>query len=189
MEQEFDRLRAELREVQSHRQKTPRNFAVAGILQLAERIKAIIAELCDRKSLLTKEISKLQETCTATSTTDLLGSALTLFRQLPELADDDNNLSDIGRAFRILNLQMLVRVQPIKKRIRVENKVSGGVITFGDASPPTEKYTEQTATTAVKTKKPRKEGRSKDSQSSKHESGSGSDGEANSSRNVDLHER
>ena len=36
------------------------------------------------------------------SATDLLDSALAVLRQLPELADDDHKLSDIGRAFRIL---------------------------------------------------------------------------------------
>ena len=188
VEQELNRLRAELREVQSDRKKATRNFAVADTPELAEGVKAVIKESCDRESQLNKEVSKFQETRPAISANEILDSALALVRQLPVLADDDKNLADIGRAFRILNLQMFVRFQPIKKRMRVENKVSGGVITFGDTSPPTKKYTGPTATTAVKTTKPREKGRSKGSQSSEHESESGSDGEANSSRNVGLHD-
>ena len=189
VEQELERLQAELRAVQSQHQKAIRNFAIADTPQLAEGVKTFITELCDREAILNQELSKIQGTNSAISATDLMDSALAILRQLPELADDDHNLADIGQAFRILNLQMFVRFQPIKKKVRVEHKVSSGVITLGDALPPTKKYTGPTATTAVKATKPLKKGRSKDSKSSKHESESGSDGEAKSSRNVYHRER
>ncbi len=189
VEQELERLRTELRKVQVDHKAAIRNFAIARTPELAREVENFIKEFSDREAILNQDLSKVQGTSSAMSATDLMDSALTILRQLPELADDDHNLADIGQAFRILNLQMFVRFQPIKKKVRVENKVSGGVITLGDALPPTKKYTGPTATTAVKATKPLKKGRSKDRKSSKHESESGSDGEANSSRNVYLRER
>lgn len=97
VEQELERLRAELREVQAQRQKATRNFALADTPRLAEAMKPIIAELCDREAILNQEFSKIQGTNSATSATDLMDSALAILRQLPELADDDHNLADIGQ--------------------------------------------------------------------------------------------
>ena len=135
-----------------------------------------------------REICQFKETRPLTSANEILDSAMALVRQLPVLADDDKNLADIGRAFQILNLHMFVRFRSIQKRKRFENKVSGGVITFGDAPPPTTKYSGPTAPIAVKNQRPRKTARSKGKKSSEQESESGSDGEAHSSRNVGLHD-
>ena len=153
---------------------------------MANEVKATIKELDDRESQLNRELSQFKENLPLTSANELLKSALALVRQLPELADDDTNLADIGRAFQILDLQMFVRFRPIQKRKRVENKVSVGIITLGDAPPPTTKYSGPTAPIAVKNQRPRKTARSKGKQSSEQESESGSDGEAHSSRNVGL---
>ena len=143
----------------------------------------------DREAQLNKELANYQEVLPDMSAQDIQDAALAMLRQLPELADDDHHLADIGRAFRILNLQMFVRFQPIQKGKRVENKVSGGVITLGEASQPTTKYTGPTATTAVKPQTPRKQQRSENRESSKHKPETNSDGKANSSRNDRLRER
>lgn len=119
---QLDRLQSELREVQTHRKKAVRNFAVADTSKLAEEVQTIIKELSNHEAQLNREISQFSESRPSTSANEVLESALELVRQIPELADDDQNLADIGQAFRILNLQMFVRFQPIQKRKRVENE-------------------------------------------------------------------
>ena len=76
VEQELKRLRAELREVQSQRQKAIRNFALADTPELAKALKPIITELCDREAILNQELSNVQGNNSAMSANDLMDSAM-----------------------------------------------------------------------------------------------------------------
>ena len=63
-------------------------------------------------------------------TGELFEEALRLADHLPGLAEDPDDFGKISDFFRTINLQMFVGVHAIQKTKRIENKQSGGVITW-----------------------------------------------------------
>jgi hypothetical protein len=67
-------------------------------------------------------------------------AALSLLDRLGELAGNDTNLVAISELFQILNARLFLRFAPIKLKKRKVNRVSTGVVTFGDAEAPIKIY-------------------------------------------------
>jgi hypothetical protein len=72
-------------------------------------------------------------------------AALAQLDGLGELADDPENLEAIGELFRGLGTRLFLRFHEVPWGKRKVNRVSGGVVTFGDAPPPITLYAGRTS--------------------------------------------
>jgi hypothetical protein len=76
----------------------------------------------------------------ARSVEDDVAAALADLANLPTLAQDANDLPALGELIRRLDVQVYLKFQGKKKKKRIENEMVGGLLTWGDAEPPIQKY-------------------------------------------------
>jgi len=71
-------------------------------------------------------------------------------RDNSELAAQADQLGSAREVFRLVNARLFLGFRPVKVKKRVLNKVTGGVVTFGEAPPPIEIYQGPTARRKIK---------------------------------------
>lgn len=97
-----------------------------------ERLRVRIAEL---EAVVKRETAPASE----------LESVLAIVDQLSDLAKGDQGLTAADHLFKVTNLRMFLRFAPVQTGKRVLNLLQGGVVTFGDASPPISIYSGPTS--------------------------------------------
>lgn len=153
LDTELSRLRSELKQAESQRTKAIRNLALADTPELFQEIKSVAEEFAARITRLQHEITAISSQASMVETTqDVVEESLRLVDQLPNLANDSEDFGKVAELFRTIDLQMFVRFHAVQKAKRVENKQCGGLITWGDAPAPIEKYTGPTSRHAVQVK-------------------------------------
>jgi len=133
-------LEAALTQVRSEREIAKRNLARAKNDEQYEAISEEFETLLVREKHLLEEIAGLQSTSSQSVRQRTVESALGVLNRLTGLADDPQNLRSVGRLFALLNVQLFLRFRPVQKRRRREQKLSGGLLTFGEVAPPITKY-------------------------------------------------
>lgn len=68
---------------------------------------------------------------------------------LKELAGDEENLPAITALFQRIDVQVYAKFKPVKKKKRVENQLTGGIITWGTVPSPIQKYQGATSRAAL----------------------------------------
>lgn len=127
-----------------------RNLALAKDEQQYRAVATVFDDLKRRETILLNEVRQAGDEHQADRRPDeLVAVALSLLNRLPDLVDDEDNLAAIGQAFRLVNLRLFLRFGKVQVKRRLLNKVAGGVVTFGNAPPPTELYCGPTGRRAI----------------------------------------
>jgi hypothetical protein len=128
-----------------------RNLALAGDDAQFQAVSEVIKEMQEEKKTCMQEISVLEKQSNACGNhKDDVATLLKSLERLQELAGDANNLQAIGQLFVQVNLRMFLRFLPVQKKKRIENKLVGGVLTFGEAPLPLSPYAGPTNRAALK---------------------------------------
>ena len=144
------RLRSELKQVEAQRAKSTRNLALADTAELFQDLKPIVEEFASREARLQQEIAELAAQAVVTDPgRDIVEEAFRFADGLPSLADDPENFGQVADLFRTINLQMFVHFHAVQKAKRIEHKQSGGVLIWGDAQSPIQKYSGPTSRRAL----------------------------------------
>ena len=77
-------------------------------------------------------------------------AAMSVIDQLPQLANDPENLAAIGKAFGLVNLRMFLRFKQVQCGKRVLNKLACGSLTFGATPAPISLYDGPTGANRIK---------------------------------------
>ncbi|HUE69843.1 MAG TPA: recombinase family protein [Pirellulaceae bacterium] len=142
---ELTNKQTELAEIRTKLQKASENLALAQSPTHYQAISKVFDDLHRREVLLAEEASRLERVGHKTSNLDELAAAMAVVGQLTALASDADNLGDLGRLFARLNAQLFLAFHSVRKKKRIEQKLRGGVLTFGTAPAPIEKYAGPTA--------------------------------------------
>lgn len=113
-------------------------------------IAAQIDDLDARKATLSERLRQITAQSNCIDVDAILERSLKAFKGAQQLAGQANDLAGATRLFDALNVQLLLRFQPVQKKIRVEHKLAGGIIIWGSAEPPIQKYTGPTGKRALK---------------------------------------
>ena len=150
-EAELSDKRTKLEKINAQLTTVKRNLSLAESQEALKAIESFFVELQTQKANLEVDIAQLETKSPPRQTTseELIQAALAQIKALPTLADAPENLPAIGELFRRIDLQMFLRFRSIKKTKRVVNQLSGGVLTFGAAPAPIQKYGGPTGRRAI----------------------------------------
>jgi DNA invertase Pin-like site-specific DNA recombinase len=146
---ELTTKQSELAVLRSQLDQASQNLALASNPAQFKAISAVFDELNDRLALLAAEVGRLEQAVPQPIPENEVAAALRVLQHLTDLAKDSSSLGDLGRLFSALNVQLFLRFQAVQKTKRVEQKLGGGVLTFGAAPPPIEKYAGPTGRRAL----------------------------------------
>lgn len=138
--------RTELKQAGVQLAKATENLTLAKTSELFQLMTPVVEKLAANAARLRHEISVLSAKAAVTdSSRDVLEEALRCADQLPNLAQEPEDFNKIAELFRTINLQMFVHFHAVQKAKRIEHKQSGGVLTWGDALSPIQKYSGPTS--------------------------------------------
>lgn len=66
-----------------------------------------------------------------------------MFDRLEDVFKDADDLTAVGKAFDMVNLRIFFKFEKRQVKKRVLDKVSGGVVTFGDEPTPVQLYADR----------------------------------------------
>jgi DNA invertase Pin-like site-specific DNA recombinase len=128
-----------------------RNLARADDDAQYKAVSEVMKEMQNEKKACEQEIAVLERQSNKCGNyKDEVAMLMKSLDGLQELAADANNLQAIGQLFVRVNLRMFLRFHPVQKTKRIENKLVGGVLTFGEAQPPILSYVGPTTHAALK---------------------------------------
>jgi hypothetical protein len=130
---ELEQLRVQLARVQ-------RNLALAKTDEEFRSISDVFSELKSEEKKVEKELGSLDGQARPDTLKAEVEKALAIIPRLSELAADAGNLAALGELFGLLNVQVYLRFHAVQKKRRIENKMTGGVLAWGNASSPIKKY-------------------------------------------------
>jgi ferritin len=113
-------------------------------------MKEVFDELVQREHELTRQIQSLAGSVQQRKPEDQIDQLMQVVENLQDLAKNTDDLFAVGQLFGQLNLQLFFQFQQVQLKKRLVNRVAGGQVTFGNASPPVELYTGLTDTQSVK---------------------------------------
>lgn len=132
--------RSQLMQLRGQLERVERNMALAETDEQFQAISKVFTELQSAVRAAEAQLADLERQAKPISVQVEVDKALGLVRRLSSLAEDPANLAALGNLFQLVNAQLYVQFQPVKKLRRIENKLSGGILTFGNATPPITKY-------------------------------------------------
>lgn len=142
--------RVALVQVSKDLERAASNMALAETPAQFKALSRVFDELTQRQAALKKEIQTLEVSTDAVRDTDAeVEAAMNLAERLVDIAKS-NGMEYAGDIFRMTNLKLFFRFAPVPSGKRVLNKVTGGVVTLGDAAPPIEIYAGRTDRGSVK---------------------------------------
>lgn len=142
-----------LNQIQKNLKLAHRNLALAKDENQHRAISEVVSELQRDLESCEREIATLQKIAKSrVSAEDQVASLRKMIVGLSQLAADCSNLGGIAELFDKLNLRMFLRFVPVQKKKRIENKLSGGVLTTGAAPLPIDTYAGPTSRLALKSK-------------------------------------
>ena len=141
----------ELDRIEKNLKQANHNLALAENNGEFQVIREVRNELQLEKSNCQEQIAALaKKEKSRTSAEDEVAALLKSAEKLYQLAEDSTNLPAIGELFQRLNLRMFLRFLPVQKTKRIENKLAGGVLTLGAATPPIDLYSGPTSRSPLK---------------------------------------
>jgi hypothetical protein len=138
--QQIESKRAELEQLRSQLARVQRNLALAESDEQFRCVSKVLAELQATEHRADRELASLDRHARPATVQAEVSKALELIPRLSELAADAGNLAAMGELFGLLNVQLYLRFHAVQKERRIENKMTGGVLAWGNARSPIEKY-------------------------------------------------
>jgi hypothetical protein len=132
--------RNELAQLRSQTARVQRNLALAESDEQFRAISKVYKELKQSEQRAEAELATLERQARPVPAEVEVAKALDLIPKLRELAADASNLAALGQLFGIINVQVFLRFHAVQKKRRIENKLAGGVVVWGNASSPIKKY-------------------------------------------------
>jgi hypothetical protein len=134
-------LQAELAHVQTELTTVSDNMALARTQAQFEVISAKFDELKVREADLQTQIAEAESRTRPTGDTESeVAAAMRLVHHLTDLVTDPGRLDLAAQAVQLTNARLFLRFRPVKRKRRTLNKIAGGLVTWGAASPPIEIY-------------------------------------------------
>lgn len=151
LDQEIRQKRTALAQVEADRAKIEENLARAENDDQYQAIARVFSQTCAQQDRLTAEIAASEAESAAPKDADSeVTMAMEIIRQLTELAAQEGGLASAREIFDLVNARMFLGFRPVRVKKRTFNKVSGGIVTFGEAPPPIEVYQGPTAREKLK---------------------------------------
>lgn len=136
-EQETARKSSALAKVRADMEKVSRNLALAENPDQYRAVAAVFEDLKQREALLTRELAELQSsTGNDIDMASEVRKTLELAERLAELANREGAGDRAAELFRLSNARLFLAFSPVQLKKQVRNRITGGVVTFGAASPP-----------------------------------------------------
>jgi hypothetical protein len=140
--------RTDLERVRRELKMSERNLALATSPENFQAIEAFIADLRKREKALAAEQAATEMRPETTSNEESeVEAALAFADRLAELVSDAEN-------FALADAKLFVRFQPVQKKRRTLNQMTGGVVTLGAAPPPVALYEGPTSRDKIKQSNP-----------------------------------
>jgi len=137
----LDAKRAEFAQLQGQLARIQKNLALAESDELFRSISEVFTELKSSAQRVEREVASLERLSQVPSSVETeVAIAFEIIARLSELAGDASNLAALSQLFKQVNVQVYLLFLPVKKRRRTENKMTGGVLTWGNAPSPIQKY-------------------------------------------------
>ncbi len=138
---QLNALRGELDRVQADRSMVEKNMARASTEDQFRAIAKQFDEDCRKETDLKKKIDEIgvDQECFGDPDAQVQ-AALRVMDRLPDLVADNDDLQKVGESFAFLNVRLFLRFEKRQVKKRVLNKLQHGIMTFGDAEPPTRLY-------------------------------------------------
>ena len=132
--------RTELEQIRSQLARAKQNLALAANEEEYRAISGFFSELKSAEQRAEREFASLDRPARPVTLETEVNKAQEVIPKLTDLAANASNLAALGQLFGLLNVQVYLRFQAVQKKRRIENKMAGGVLAWGNASSPIEKY-------------------------------------------------
>ncbi len=142
-------LRAKLQQLERERNLVSTNMARAKSDDQFAAISDDFNQLGTQIKAVQKELSAAESDVHTNDIDTAVEQAVQVLHQLTDLASACDNLGAAGRLFELVNARLYLQYQPTKVKKRILNKITHGVVTFGDALPPVEIYRGPTSRKAI----------------------------------------
>lgn len=142
-------LRQKLLQLQTEQEKIERNLALSETPEERKAVAKIFNKNLSEIAELEQQLSQTQVAVRLLDRQTELNSALAVLNRLPELLSQQENMAAVTAAFHLVNARMYLGFTKQKKTKRTVNKVSRGLLTFGNTPPPIPLYTGPTGRRAL----------------------------------------
>lgn len=145
-----NKLRADLKRVQNDIETAEYNVTVAS-RDLITVMGKVLGKLKQKEVEIQQQIEAAEVVpVDAFDAEAEVEAALQVFERLEEFVTDASDLTAVGKAFDMANLRIFFKFEKRQVKKRLLDKVSGGVVTFGDEPPPVQLYSGPTSRKALK---------------------------------------
>jgi hypothetical protein len=141
LQRDLNGKRVALAELRRKREKVAQNLALADTPDQYRAIADVFDQVSQEEKAMTVELESAEQSEKKIPDVEYdVSAALAQFDRLQELASDPDKLGSIGELFRHLNARLFLCFEEVQPGKRIINRVSGGVVTFGETSPPVALY-------------------------------------------------
>ena len=142
-------IRQKLLQLQTEQAKVERNMALSETPEERKAVARIFNKNLNDIAQLEQQLSQTQVAVRPPDRQTELNSALAVLKRLPELLSQRDNMASVTAAFNLVNARMYLGFTKKQKTKRTVNKVSRGLVTFGNTPPPIPLYTGPTGRRAL----------------------------------------
>jgi DNA invertase Pin-like site-specific DNA recombinase len=153
-EHETATKRRAIEDVDTEIAKVSRNLALADNPDQFKAIASVFEQLKEKQSRLQVELEEAESHEPVASDIEAeIAQTMAVAEQLTELATREGSLETARQIFSLTNARLFLQFKTVQVKKRVLNKISGGVVTFGDAEPPISIYEGPTSRSRIKSEK------------------------------------
>jgi hypothetical protein len=129
-------------------------YAFGGNPDQFKAIASVFEQLKEKQSRLQVELEEAESHEPVASDIEAeIAQTMAVAEQLTELATREGSLETARQIFSLTNARLFLQFKTVQVKKRVLNKISGGVVTFGDAEPPISIYEGPTSRSRIKSEK------------------------------------
>jgi len=153
-EHELATKRRALDDVDSEIAKVSRNLALADTPEQYKAVATVFEQLKEEKSRRQADLQEAESHEPASNDVEAeIAQTMAVAEHLTELATGRGSLETAKQVFDLTNARLFLQFKPVQVKKRLLNKISGGVVTFGDADPPISIYEGPTGRRRIKMEK------------------------------------
>jgi hypothetical protein len=152
---EVQRIRSEISQITIKIERAENNLALADGEDEYRAVSAVFKKLHAQKNLLEKSlaIADAESNRSVDSDSDI-AAAVDAAEYLAELAASDDGIASATELFQATDARMFLAFQRVRQGKRELNRLKRGIVVFGNAEDPIEKYSGPTTPAKVKRKSP-----------------------------------
>ena len=153
--QEVNRIRSEICQVTAKIERTEENLALADGKDEYRAVSTVFKKLHAQKKLLANSLAVAEaESNRSVDSASGIAEATAAAEYLAELAASDDGLASATELFQATDARLFLAFQQFRPGKRILNRLKRGVVVFGNAEDPIEKYSGPTTPAKVKRKSP-----------------------------------